>query len=360
MRFNKWWVGLCAVAFVTACVVGMAAQAGPGSAPAAGANTIAGHIAAGKAAADGSWLGLFSEMCGGAMGAGGRASSIAPRPAPGDDAAAGRGRGAGRQAGPPPRSEWYHDPVKMFDNLYGFSTDDVMSMAVVTSAGIILIDATYDYSVKDLVVDGLTKVGLDPKQIKYAIITHGHGDHFAGAKYLQDTFGTRIIMGDLDWTAVAQPPRGGGPAPANIAKKDMVATDGQKVTLGDTTITLYSTPGHTVGTTSMIVPLKDQGTTHYAAVWGGTTVTASTPYDQLVAYTNSARKMRDIAAKAGADTILSPHGRVIDFFKRVSATTGFPNGPNPFIEGQADVKNFFDMADHCSQAITMAQAAKKP
>jgi metallo-beta-lactamase class B len=357
MRFNKWLVSLCAVAFVAACVVGMAAQAGSGAAPAAGANTIAGHVAAAKTFADGSWLGLFSEMCGGAMGAGGRATSIGPSPGSAEAVAA---AARGRQSGPPPRSVWYHDPVKMFDNVYVFPTEDVVSTAIVTSAGIILIDATYDYSVKDLVVDGFPKVGLDPKQIKYAVITHGHDDHFAGAKYLQDNFGTKIIMGDPDWASVMAPPRGGGPARTDIAKKDMVSSEGQKLTLGDTTITLYLTPGHTVGTTSAIVPVKDKGVTHYAALWGGTTVTAGTPYDQLIAYTNSARKMKDLATKAGADILLSPHARVIDFFKRVTAQQEFPNGPNPFIEGQASLKDFFDMIDHCSQAITLAQAAKKP
>ncbi|HEV3214896.1 MAG TPA: MBL fold metallo-hydrolase [Vicinamibacterales bacterium] len=356
MRSNDWWVGLCATAFLTACAAGMSAQAGSTANPAAGANanTIAGQIAAGKAAAGNTWIGLFGEMCGGAMGAGGRASSILP-PA-GADSAAGRGRG--RQAGPPPREQWYHDPVKMFDNVYGFSTDDVMSMAITTSAGIILIDATYDYSVKDLIVDAMPKVGLDPKDIKYAVITHFHGDHLAGAKYLQDNFGTRIVMSDTDWAAAAQPSRGGLPA-APTARKDMIATEGQQLTLGDTTITLYSTPGHTAGTTSMIIPVKDKGVTHYAALWGGTSISTSSPYDLLVGYTASARKMRDLAARAGADVILSPHGRVIEFFKRANSVYLFPSGANPFIEGRNEVKNFFDMAEHCSQAVTMAQTAAK-
>jgi metallo-beta-lactamase class B len=354
MGFNRWLAGACAVAFVMACAAGMRAQTSQGRAPAAGANTIAGHIAAGKAAAGNTWIGLFSEMCGGAMGAGGRASSILP-PA-GADSLAGRGRG--RQAGPPPREQWYHDPVKMFDNVYGFSTDDVMSMAITTSAGIILVDATYDYSVRDLIVDAMPKVGLNPKDIKYAVITHFHGDHFAGAKYLQENFGTMIIMSDADWASAAQPSRGGLPA-GPLARKDMVATDGQKLTLGDTTITLYSTPGHTAGTTSMIIPVKDKGVTHYAALWGGTSISTSSPYDLLVGYTASARKMRDVAASVGADVLLSPHGRVIEFFKRANSVYLFPTGPNPFIEGQNEVKNFFDMADHCSQAVTMAQAAAK-
>ena len=50
----------------------------------------------------------------------------------------------------------------------------------------------------------------------------------------------------------------------------MVATDGQKLTLGDTTLTMYLTPGHTLGTISTLIPVKDNGTPHLVAEWGGT------------------------------------------------------------------------------------------
>ena len=50
----------------------------------------------------------------------------------------------------------------------------------------------------------------------------------------------------------------------------MVATDGMKLTLGDTTLTLYLTPGHTLGTISTLIPVKDGGRPHVAALWGGT------------------------------------------------------------------------------------------
>ncbi len=52
-------------------------------------------------------------------------------------------------------------------------------------------------------------------------------------------------------------------------KRDIEATDGQKLTLGDTTLTLYITPGHTPGTISTVFPVKDNGTPHLAALWGG-------------------------------------------------------------------------------------------
>ena len=53
-------------------------------------------------------------------------------------------------------------------------------------------------------------------------------------------------------------------------KRDMVVTDGMKLTLGDTTLTLYLTPGHTDGTISTIIPLRDGNQRHVAAAWGGT------------------------------------------------------------------------------------------
>ena len=35
-------------------------------------------------------------------------------------------------------------------------------------------------------------------------------------------------------------------------------------------LTLYLTPGHTLGTISTLIPVKDGGTPHLAAEWGGT------------------------------------------------------------------------------------------
>jgi metallo-beta-lactamase class B len=352
---SKKWLGILGGLLVSSSVgIGLHAQAGTGGAPAAGPNTIAGHVAAGRALAGQTWLQMYSEMCGAAM----------PPQARGAAAEAG-------PAGPPTRDDWYQDPIKMFDNVWAFSTPaqldprtgervhNVMAMAVVTSDGIILIDSTYDYSVKGLIVDAMPKIGLDPKQIKYAVITHGHGDHFAGAKYLQDTFGTKIIMGDPDWTNVARPAKPGGPVPTNIAKKDLATVEGQKLTLGDTTITLFNTPGHTVGTTSAIIPVKDKGVTHYAAMWGGTSISQNTPYEQLVAYNRSSRKMAEQSAKLGVDVILTPHGRVIDFPRRAGIQRAFPMGPNQFIAGQDAVRRWWAMIDHCSQAVAMAQQAAK-
>ena len=267
------------------------------------------HIAAADAAAGQEYAWLYNTLCIEALGGLGKPE----RPA----------RPASAQSSPPatpPRSTWHAEPVKIFDNLYRVGTIEHSAWAITTSDGIILMDAIFYYNIQDEVADGLKKLGLDPSTIKYAIISHGHGDHVGGARFLQDQYGTHIVMGAPDWDLVAKTGPGSLAASgAPVPKKDMTATDGMKVTLGGETVTLYSTPGHTLGTFSSIFPVTDAGKPHVVAYWGGTMynwvagrsqyITPSTPdkfwFDTYVA---SAERFRKIAANAGADVIMSnPH-----------------------------------------------------
>src|SRR5207237_1788143 len=89
------------------------------------------------------------------------------------------------QSVPRPHDQWYVEPAKVFDNLYylGTNIDDIW--AINTSAGIILIDTNFDWDVKELVVDGLKKFGMNASDIKYIVITHAHSDHYWGATTLK-------------------------------------------------------------------------------------------------------------------------------------------------------------------------------
>src|SRR4029079_14341352 len=97
---------------------------------------------------------------------------------------------------------WHAEPVKVFDNLYWLGQTEVSVWAITTSQGIVVIDPIFDYSVEDEFVEGWKKVGLDPAQIKYAIVSHGHADHSGGAKYLQDHLKTRILLSGADWESL--------------------------------------------------------------------------------------------------------------------------------------------------------------
>jgi metallo-beta-lactamase class B len=300
------------------------------------------HVAAAKAAAGSDFSGVFSRICTEAV----PTAPAEPRPARG---------AAPRPAGPPPRETWHAEPVKVFDNLYFVGQTEYSVWAIRTSAGIILIDSIFDYSVDDEVVGGLKKLGLDPAAIKYVIVSHGHGDHSGGAKYLQDRFNAHVLLAAADWDLLD---RSTGSRP----RRDMVATDGQKLTLGDTTITIYATPGHTLGTLSTVFPVTDHGEKHVAASWGGTAfnwmanpapyVTPERPEKfWFETYSASARRFKEITSKAGADVLISNH-TIFDGSKtKIPALERRkPGEPNPYVIGKDAVQRYLTVVDECAQA----------
>src|SRR5262245_24952297 len=302
-----------------------------------GADTVDSHVAAARAAAGQEHRGLFEAVC----------SPTSLRPAvpkaPG---------GTPRQV--PPRSQWYAEPVKVFDNLYWVGQTEYSAWAGTTSDGISLIDTIYDYAVEAEVVDGLKKLGLDPATIKYAIVSHGHADHHGGARYLQDHFGTRIIMGAPDWDLVAQ--NTSVPSP----RKDMVATDGQKLLLGDTTVTLSLTPGYTTGTISTLVPVKDRGRPHLAASWGGTLFVFQRTPDNFRRYIASAERFRDIVARAGADVLISNHTNYDGSkIKQPALATRKPGDPHPYVIGNDAVTRYLTVASECAKAALAGMTSER-
>jgi metallo-beta-lactamase class B len=306
-----------------------------------------------RVAAGEEYQNLFNFLCAAPGARGGRGRGGAGvQPARGAGAQAGRGGGAqapaagvqaargGGQRGAPDRSTWYVEPVKVFDNLYFVGQSEYSAWALTTSEGIILLDALFDYAVEEEVDGGLKKLGLDPSTIKYTILSHAHADHFAGGKFLQDKYGTRAIMSAADWDAVE---RMNGTRPA----RDMVAVDGQKLTLGDGSVTMYITPGHTPGTISSVFQVKDNGRTHTVALWGGTGLNADR--ESLTSYVASAKRFSEIARQAGADILLSNHtdwDRSKINLPLVAKRT--PGSPNPFITSNDSVRRYIKVAEECA------------
>src|SRR5262245_35242680 len=94
-------------------------------------SSVDAHIANARAAAASDFGELFGVTC-----------DLVKPPAPAQPVTA----AAAPAPGPPPRASWHAEPAKVFDNLYFVGRSEYSAWAVTTSAGIILMDAIYDYS----------------------------------------------------------------------------------------------------------------------------------------------------------------------------------------------------------------------
>ncbi len=294
------------------------------------ANGVEAHLAAAKAAAAFDFTGTLARVC------------IAPQTGPGRDVAPGPA---------PDRSTWYTEPAKVFDNLYFVGTKIHSSWALTGSDGIILIDTLYDYATDEAIVGGLKKLGLDPANIKYVIISHAHGDHVGGAKLIQDRFHPRLVMAAPDWESIE---KSVNQFPNGKPKRDIVATDGQKITLGDVSVTLIATPGHTPGTLSMIFQVKDKGRPLTVAYSGGTAFNFVNDAPHFDIYINSQRKMAAAAAQAGATILMSNHSEFDNAVTKIKLMAARkPGEPHPFEIGAEAIARYFKVTDECAQVARM-------
>ena len=165
-----------------------------------------------------------------------------------------------------PRTAQKTEPFKIFDNVAYVGLETVGAYLITTSDGLILLDATYA-DTADHVVESIRRLGADPRQLKYLVVTHGHNDHFAGAGRIKQVTGARIAMSEADWTLVER--AFAGPATNNGVPftRDMVIKDGETLTLGDTTLRFHVLPGHTPGNVGTEIQAR-AGARRYRALVG--------------------------------------------------------------------------------------------
>ena len=226
------------------------------------------------------------------------------------------------------------EPFQIFDNLYYVGLQSVGSFLITTSQGLILIDPTYHHTA-ELVLASVRKLGFNPTDIEYVLVTHGHRDHAGGAQLIRDATGARIVMAKGDWE-IYQNPEPAADYP--IIPLDMVAEDNSLIELGDTTVRLLVTPGHTPGCLTMEYTVFDQGKPYRALSPGGLGLPSGD--EKIGLYLESVRRMREVA---GVQVLLPNHpfmGATWERAKKLASRTA--SDPHPFVESRPDILSWFD------------------
>ena len=149
------------------------------------------------------------------------------------------------------------EPFRIAGGVWFVGTYQASAHLIDTGDGLIFIDPGY-HNTLYLVIRSIYEAGFRPEQIRYIVNTHWHWDHTEATAELAALSGAETIIGRRDAENAAR-----------YFTPDRLVGDGDTLTLGNTTLTFYETPGHTAGTISFFFDLVEDGRTLRAGMFGG-------------------------------------------------------------------------------------------
>jgi metallo-beta-lactamase class B len=226
------------------------------------------------------------------------------------------------------------EPFKIIGNIYYVGTNGLASYLVTSPQGHFLIDAAMPETATQI-EDSIQKLGFKLSDVKYILNTHAHMDHTGGFAQIKKDTGAQLISGEKD-----KPLLEGGYYPGNDdefvkfppVKVDRVVQHGEKLTLGDVTITANSTPGHSPGCTSWSMTVKDGDADRSVMIFCSATVALN----RLVTnpthpgIVDDYKKTFAWSKNVHPDVLLAPHPEMYGMpAKRAKIAEG---APNPFVQ----------------------------
>lgn len=241
---------------------------------------------------------------------------------------------------------------KIFDNLYFVGSGKISVYVIETSDGLILFDSmNTPAEVDKYILPNMKAVGLDPTRLKILIMSHGHADHFGGGKYLVDKYHVRAYLSESDWDLAEKVSTAPGYNRGMPPKRDMVVKDGDTITLGEETLKVYVTPGHSPGSLTTLIPVKDKGQPRLLVHFGGVENPLMLPetgrsYD---AFDKSFARLAPILEAAKVDGYIAAHTNYDDAAFKIEVIRHNPATlPNPFLVGTTRVLLFTKMSRECN------------
>lgn len=235
---------------------------------------------------------------------------------------------------------WFYH-AQIFDDVLMITNKSTACFVIKTSDGLILLDSIFPkVEMFNAIVDAIHDIGWDPNDIKKFVISHGHFDHCGCGKWIIDAYHPDVYMSKIDYDFwIEKPFFPDKPDTWKDFDVENFIDDGDEITLGDKTIKVYFTPGHTPGGLSFIFPVTDLGVSHMAAVWGG-----SNPPNNLadvLTYFKSLDYFLNQAEQAHVDVALNTHPFLDNGFEKMKfANNRLVHMPNTFIIGKDGYRQY--------------------
>ena len=226
-------------------------------------------------------------------------------------------------------------PAKVFGNVYMVGTCGITALLITTPKGHYLIDGATDEAAESI-AENIRKLGFNPQDVVYLLITHEHLDHAGGVAKLKQITGANFVVRDAATQAMAtglpvadDPQHGIHPSFPGI-KADVVIEDGDILKIGKQTIAVIATPGHSPGGTSYTWKSCDAKVCRrivYADSLNAVSADAYRFSDHPDYVATLRISMARIEAIKDCELMISPHPFQSEFFERLA-------GEKPLVDSE--------------------------
>lgn len=181
------------------------------------------------------------------------------------------------------------------------------------------ISGVWHAKLKAKLIEQLGQLGLKPKDIEYLSLSHVHPDHAGNAnKFIESTF----IVNELEQKYMFSEPARTyfGEYYLALENANTISFKSEYDVFGDGTVVIKSMPGHTPGSSALLVKLNDTGNILLSGDLyvhaRGRELNTMHRYNDMQLTTESRKKFEAIAKKENAKVIIQHEKQDFDFFPK--------------------------------------------
>lgn len=239
-------------------------------------------------------------------------------------------------------------PFRIMGNIYYVGSAGISSYLIESSAGLMLLNSGTAETASQVLAN-IQQLGFDPHQVKILIGLHGHYDHIGGMAAIKQATGAKLYMSAADRAVVESGGRndfqyGDGFAWQPVAV-DRELRDGDKIRLGGTELAVHATPGHTRGTITCMMEIRQEDKEYHVVFAGSVscpnyTLVGNPRYPGIAEdFERTFKTMKSLPC----DIFLTEHGWDCALLDKIKLLEQDPNA-NPFID-PAGYRQYLERAE---------------
>ena len=225
---------------------------------------------------------------------------------------------------------------RVIGNLYAVGTYDLAVFLITSDEGHILVNTGLEDSTS-LIRDNIESLGFSVEDVKILLQMQAHWDHTAALAVIKEATGAEMWATAADAPVLedggVSDPHFGGRQSFRPISVDKVINDGDVIELGDIRLNVLETPGHTAGSSSYTMVVREGGRDYNVAIANMATIN---PGKQLVVdptYPGVADDFAETFRKQKAldvDVWVSAHGGQYNLHEKYQAGQAYD--PETFVD----------------------------